>query len=386
MMKTAWENYQQLCDRIFGKGSIVIKPTDKSNNIIGALNNPSDFIEFKTNFQKRLERLRRKFEGTTSYTVLKKTVKQIADPFNWEGAYAEIVAYDILHNGHHGSEFILDVTLDGKESYASDLGGKLTNEDGYLPDYDIYFDVKSLADTTGNILKELIYEACHKAGVSSVCSILPEYPLDDDESEYQQKRRQLFDELRDYLAANKPAKHSLKSSFRSHVLPSVLYHVLWGCGVNGTEGTYNATKHGENSRYIILKRYAKKFMKSHPSIIVLVNFPWYNNRINSFANADEEYYKKLAHETFSGYLNSSEPMSKINPKYKGSETPHEISRHLTGVLFIDDHSIYTDTYSCHLYLNPNAVNKIENGNSYLKEVVKEADTHSIVDTLRNDNC
>ena len=115
-----------------------------------------EFADFRKNFQTRLERLRDKFKASSYYSELLATVKQVADPSNWEGAYAELVAYDVLHNGHHGSDFQLNVTLAGDKSYASDLGGKQTNEDGYLPDYGIYFDVKSLADTTGNIIKEML--------------------------------------------------------------------------------------------------------------------------------------------------------------------------------------------------------------------------------------
>ena len=78
-------------------------------------------------------------------------------------------------------------------------------------------------------------------------------------------------------------------------------------------------------------------------------------------------------------------MIDINPKYKGAESPYEISQHLSGIIFIDDHSIYTDSYSCHTYLNPNAVNPIKIGSSYLHEVVRAADNRSVFDDFRGDN-
>lgn len=62
------------------------------------------------------------------------------------------------------SDLKLDVTLDASMSYAGDLGGEATNEDVFVPDYGLYFDVKCFADTTGNILKELIEEAINKTG------------------------------------------------------------------------------------------------------------------------------------------------------------------------------------------------------------------------------
>lgn len=379
------ELYQQLCDKVFGKGTVAIKITKKDNNVIGTLKYISEFVNFRKNFQARLERLRDKFQGTASYPALLEQVKQVADPSNWEGAYAELVAYDVLHNDYIGKGIQLDATLDGAESYASDLGGKKTNEDGYLPDYGIYFDVKCLADTTGNILKELINDAIKQAGVESICGVLPEYPLDDDECEYQQNRRKLLDELKDYLIVSKPADGTGKDVFDSKIMPQLTYRILWGVGVNSSTGEYSPYEHAENTKDLMLKRYTKKFMKNHKSMIVFVNFPWYNNRIRSFIDGDEMYYRALARRTFCGYKHSTEPMNAINPKYVGLETPYEISRHLSGIVFIDDHSIETDTYSCHVYLNPNAVHPIDYGRSYLNQVVQGADKRSIIDDFRGDN-
>lgn len=381
----SWQLYQQLCDTVFGSGAVTIKPTTRDNNIIGTLKYTREFADFRKNFQTRLERLRDKFKASSYYSELLATVMQVADPSNWEGAYAELVAYDVLHNGYHGSDFQLNVTLGGDKSYASDLGGKQTNEDGYLPDYGIYFDVKSLADTTGNILKELIQEAINKAGLAHECDVLPEYPLDDDEADYADNRRVLMEELRDYLKANEPTDGKGKDTLRSQNLPHLTYRILWGGGINSTTGEYGPYEHAENTKHLMLKRYSKKFMKDSPSLIVLVNFPWYNNRINSFINADELYYRALSRRTFCGYKHSSDAMVDINPKYIGSESPHEVSQHLSGIIFIDDHSIFTDTYSCHTYLNPNAVNPITIGYSYLHEVVRLADNRSVIDDFRGDN-
>ena len=79
------------------------------------------------------------------------------------------------------------------------------------------------------------------------------------------------------------------------------------------------------------------------------------------------------------------PYVDINPKYTGTESPHEVSQHLSGIIFIDDHSIFTDTYSCHIYLNPNAVNPITLGDSYLHEIVRVADSRSVIDDFIGDN-
>ena len=278
----------------------------------------------------------------------------------------------------------LDVTLDASASYASDLGGKATNEDVFAPDHGLYFDIKCFADTTGNILKEMIEEAVNKTGQKSNCHILPEYPLDDAETPYQNNRRQLLKELSDYIDKNK-SNTQCKTFFQSNVIKSLSYRVLWGSGINSGLGEYNPYVHAEKTRHIMIKRYMKKFMKNEKFMIVLVNFPWYNNRISSFANCDEIYYRALARRTFCGYKHTTESISEIHSDYTGTDSLYEISTHLSGIIIIDDHSIETDTYSCHIYLNPNAANKICRNNLYLESIIQNADKHSIVDDFTGDN-
>ena len=147
----AYVLYQQLCDEVFGARALQIKQVP-SNNVIGTLRHLDDYDVFKKNFKNRLIRLRKRFEGTAAYPALLEQVKQVADPKNWEGAYAELVAYDVMWNDHVMTPMELDKTMDAAESYAGEMGYKATNEDGYLPDYGIFFDVKILADTVGVIL------------------------------------------------------------------------------------------------------------------------------------------------------------------------------------------------------------------------------------------
>lgn len=377
-----WMLYQQLVDEVFGQNKIKIKKA-KNNNVIGTLKYIDEFLDFQTNFKSRLIRLKSKYESCADYAKLLEAVKQVADPNNWEGAYAEIVAYDIMHNDTIFSDVKLDVTLNANESYAGDLGGAATNEDIYIGDYDLYFDIKCFADTTKNILNELIDEVVTKAGQKGNCHILPEYPLDDSEEQYQTNRANLYKELLDFL--NKEKCCTGKKCFTSKIVKQLSYRILWGGGINSAIGESNPYVFAENTRHIMLKRYMKKFMKSKSFLIVLVNFPWYNNRLSTFGNCDEIYYRALARRTFCGYRYSTEKTSEINPKYKGCESPYEISTHLSGIIIIDDHSIKTDSYSCHIYLNPNARNKIISGRPYLQNIVQHADEHSILDDFTGDN-
>lgn len=382
--KEAYILYQELCDKIFDTGAISIKP-ERSNNVIGTLTKPRDFAPFIHNFEQRLIRLRDRFKTTKSYPDLLEAVKQVANPHNWDGAYAELVAYDVMYNDYLPGELELNVTLPADRSYAGDLGGKETNQDGYISEYYLFFDVKALTDTTGIILDGIIQEASNKAGVNDKCNVMAEYPPVDIEEEYRQNRRQLMQELQDFLVKNVPTELKGKSHFTSNIIQRLSYRILWGSGVNSTTGVYGPYEHAENCRHIIFQRYMKTFMKHDKSMIVLVNFPWYNHRINNFSDGDEWFYRSLARRTFCAYKHLPEPMNAIVAKYKGTETIHEVSQHLSAIMYIDDHSIDSDTYSCHLYINPNAVNKIDYGLSYLKQVVQKADSHSLVDNLQNDN-
>lgn len=379
-----FELYQQMVDKIFGNGAITIK-ADKDNNVIGTLKYVDEFKEFRENFEKRLSRLKEKFEHTPSYDDLKQAVAQVADYRNWEGAFAELVTYDIFSNDYLPGNLVLNNTLAVGESFAGELGGKETNEDGFIEEYDLYFDVKILADTVGAILKSIIDEATKATGFEDICNIIPEYPLDDDDAEYQFFRRQIVDELKDFLVANKPKELKGRQLCVSKVLTNLSFRIQWGGGINSSTSAYNPYRHAEATRHLFFKRYAKKFMKSHPFMLVMVNFPWYNGRINSFADADEAYYRAIARRTFCEYKNLTDPMNSIVPKFNSGETVFEVSKHLSGIVFIDDFSITSDSYSCHIYLNPNANNPITYSIPYLMRVIEGGDNRGVLDDLKNDN-
>lgn len=103
-----YQLYQNLVDRLFGSDVIEIKKARKDNNVIGALKYIDSYHEFINNFEARLTRLRDRYKDTKSYKTLLQTVAQIADYNNWEGAYAELVAYDVMSNG--GLSSILNLT------------------------------------------------------------------------------------------------------------------------------------------------------------------------------------------------------------------------------------------------------------------------------------
>lgn len=383
-MNTGCKLYQDFVNKIFGINKII--KDGKDNNVIGTLKYDNDFTEFKKNFESRLRRLKDKYENTPSYDDLLNTVAQVADEKNWEGAYAELVAYDIMSDGKFSDVVVeLNKTLSVDESFAGEMGGKETNEDGFIYEYNLYFDVKILSDTVGDILKGIIDEAIKKSDNGSNCHILPEYQLDDDESDYQTNRRGLMEELKEYITTNKPKSGLGQCCFKSKILNKLSYRINWGGGVLSSEGTYDAYRHAEECKHLVFKRYTKKLMKNNPFFLILVNFPWYNSKINSFNDADKVFYRSLARRTFCEYKNLNTLMSSIVPEYNGPETVYEVSNYLSGIIFIDDHSIESDDYTCHVFLNPNSKNKLGSGISYLEQIVANGDNRSFFDDMAHDN-
>lgn len=376
--------YQKLCDEVFGVGTVRIKPAPE-NTVIGAFKYLDVFVEFKKNFRERLVKLRKRFEKTPSYSALLEQVKQVADPKNWEGAYAELAAYDVLCNDYVTTPLELDKTLPATMSYAGEMGHSATNEDGFLPDFGLYFDVKIMADTVGAILKGVISEAIEKSSQAVRCDILPQYPIDDDDEEYGgTNRRLLLDELTAFLKANNTMKEGTMA-FVSQVIPRLSYRVMWGGGVNTVIREYSPYRHAEEMKHLIFKRYTKKIMKNEMFVLVLVKFPWYNNLVTSFMDADHVFYRSLARRTFCEYLNDATLMSNIVSKFNGIETVDEVSRHLAGIVFIDDNIIKEDSYSCNVILNPNALNTHAPARQYLLHLVQNGDKRGVYDDLWYDN-
>ena len=372
----AFTLYQQLCDEVFGAGAVQIKQAP-SNPVTGALRHLDDFNMFKMNFKERLKRLERRFRGTSSYPSLLEQVKLVADPKNWEGAFAELVAYDAMWNDQIITVMELDKTLNVAESFAGEMGYKATNEDGFLPDYGLYFDVKILADTVGGILKGIIDDAITNSGQVSHCDIRPEYPLDDDDEDYSGvNRKKLCNELTCFLKAHSSVTTGEKL-FRSTVLPRLSYRILWGVGVNSTMGEYNPYRHAEATKHLVFKRYTKKIMKNEMFMLVLVRFPWYNNLISSFDDADQVYYRNLARRTFCGYCKDNTAMKVIVPQFGGQESVFDVSRNLAGIIFIDDNSIKEDSYTCNVVMNPNAKNTHPMAYPYLMSLVKKGDRRGL---------
>jgi len=178
---TALENYSLLIEGIFGKGVTTFDTTkDVNTQVINALNSATEFSMFKANFIARLQRLKRIYSPEPDYLKdILVQVNQIADENNWEGAFAELAAYDFLNktNPNRIHPIKPNVTIDMKQTYAYKLGKKEANLDGFVDDLDLYFDIKCFKDNVDEILEGIYKEVRVALGLDDYI-IHAEYQMD----------------------------------------------------------------------------------------------------------------------------------------------------------------------------------------------------------------
>ena len=359
-----------MLDGVFGVGRLAVPVKGECNNVTGALAYNGGYDVFERNFRSLLNDLKSKYPVDS----IKQAIVEVSDTKNWQGAYAELVALSVLNNGYSGI-IKIDETLKEGMGFARECGKKLTNEDGWWKDFDVYFDVKILSDPIKEILDGIIKRAQQKANVAGTCCILPEYPLDDDDEEYKKNLRSIEQEL--IAALNKRETMACVSTLRH-----LSFRIHWGRGINTAVSTYSPFRHAEHTKDIVLKRYANKLLKSRPFFLVFVNFPWFNQSVTDFANMNEVYYRALSRRTFMQYEHTRAKASEIVDGYIGKETKRRLARCLTGIIFIEDHSIteVKNKYRTFVYLNPNAYQKSNSFRSYLNQLPNEA-----VDDFQDDN-
>ena len=353
------ENYKNIIDRIYGNGTATFDTQHNNrNNIIGALADQNgNFAKFKRNFIARLNRLYDLYKGHQSFSQLKVQINEIADSKNWEGAFAELTAYDFLRQ--FGS-ISLNVTLPAQDSFATELNKHETNLDGKFDDFNVHFDVKSLKDNNTEVLRNITTPIEHKYQNH----IAAEYPINASYETIVKNFRKLKKELDTELSSGRP------SIIYSKIVPNLCYKILWGSGIMSTFSSYEPYKHAENLHHIIFN-YINKFLKADPTIIVFVLSPWYNKSINSFINNNEIFYRAFARRCFCQYRHSTEPFSSINRKFNGNQSIYEVSRKLSGIFFLEDKTISStdpDDLNVHGYFftNPNADNPMTNFVKYVQ--------------------
>lgn len=348
-----------MVDSIFGVGVISVKRNDVGNNVINTWEFANEYMVFKQNFQERLVRLHKAYKDRDNIKVIHNLVANIGEVKNWEGTYAELVAYDVM-NTDYNEECKLDVSRDATFALAEKLGKKEVNYDIHMnEDYGVYMDVKAFTDTVGDILQHSVidYVRSQDDFKDKQIGIQPEYPFDDNDEDYKNNvkalQQELADRLHELLAEGKN-----KCSYTSGIVPRLTYRILIGKGILSTTSEYNAYRRAEQLKNFVIKRYCNKFPYNDPFFLVFVNFPWFNQKDrNNFAEFNKALYRSVSRRTFMQYEHSDELIRDINPKYTGDELALFAAHKVTGMIFIDDHSITEASQDIYIYLNPNADNK-----------------------------
>lgn len=350
------QNYARLIKLVFGDQASINTLINDTNTVIRALNVKSS--KFKRNFLARLRRLYNIYkDDPQNLEELIVQVKEIASTKNWHGAFAELVAYDHLCDRDFlYSTIILNHNIDGTHTYAQQLGKSVTNVDGFIECFNLYFDVKCFKDNVKEILGGIIEQFKKKNGLESL-HIAPEFESYVSYDDFQKNRLNLLTELEDRITLGTRITY-----LNSAVIPGLSYRILWEKGISITESTYNPFKHAENFHKTVFN-YANKFVKNQRTIIVFVVFPWNNLIISNFSNYNIQFYRAFARRVFCQYRYDTSRFSSFNLSFTGTETIFDVSKDLSGIIFLEDTTILGKKPSdrnvkSYVYLNPNANNKI----------------------------
>ncbi len=366
------ENYKEIVEKIYGIGTTTFDVNaNHTNNIIGALNN-SVHHEFQRCFIARLNRLSAFYEKNDSnkkHLIDKINLLASESDNNWRGAYAELVASDFLNKdlleqkNSLSEPITLNYDIDNNRTFAKELGYSKANLDGYFQDYDVYVDIKCLKDNVTEIL-EGIYAEVKKRLNRSDFLISAEYPIDMHYDEIKEKRENLINELCNQIDTKQKISY-----IKSSVISNLNFRLLWKNGILITEKTYNPYKHAEEN-YKLIFVHTRKFVKDRPFFLVFVSFPWSNGSIVVFNELNKEFYRALSRRAFCQYLHSDKLYNSMSSKFVGNDTIFDVTKKISGILFLENWSIQSDTPNNHniksyFYFNPNADNKLSD--SPLKE-------------------
>ncbi|MCX6291627.1 MAG: hypothetical protein NT126_07660 [Bacteroidetes bacterium] len=361
---TPLQTYSALIDPIFGVGTTKFDITkDVTNTVIGAINNQTEFLDFKNNFTARLNRLKNIY--STHPTYLKEIITQvneIASEKNWEGAFAELSAFDHLNQDilNHKTNIHTPIkpneTIDKSRTFALELGKAAANLDGFIEETPTYLDFKVFKDNVSEIFEKL-YKELHQHFNRDDFRISAEYDLAISVDEIAPNIAALRNELITGIIPTNKTTY-LKSS----VVSNLNFRILWGRGVLAAERTHNPFRHAENYHQMVFKN-ADQFVKDNPSLMVYVIFPWYNGIVSSFSNSNIKLYRSLSRRVFCQYKHDSTLFKTFNSKFTGSQTIYQISNFLSGIIFLEDNTILSKepnqtNVKSYVYLNPNAINSL----------------------------
>ncbi len=358
-----------LIQEIFSDSIISCKlNVNASNNVISALYNDQNSIFFN-NFISRLKRLENVYHNHDSQQKLIDIIKRLLDSSTWEGAFAELVTLDYFHSKFPRNNNLMYKPIEINNIASSDslLLKNIKDEkrevelDGYFPDCNVFFDTKILRDNVDHILLKIYKEVQSEFSQKQVL-IVSEYNKDTDWDELSTNRTKIKKELIDAINQKTELTY-LKSKVVSHLT----HRLKWGGGILISASTYSPFKHAQEF-YLNVFKDCHQFIKNKPIFLVYVNFPWYNNTITDFREDNKTFYRSVARRVFCGAKENSQNIKGYlknitDFKYDYNIPLSEVSKCLSGILFLEDKSIMSENASEHnilsyFYSNPNAHNKL----------------------------
>nr|WP_321982703.1 hypothetical protein [uncultured Cohaesibacter sp.] len=330
--------YASLVERTFGAGTAKFDlAVAQTNNVIGALAHPSQFQRFNENFKERLRRLSAATKKDSSLqSEILAAVNRMVDA-GWDGAYAELCALDyFLAAAETGPGKVeLDRTVSASTTLASEMGMTNANHDLHFPNMGISMDTKLLSDKTGQILDGVFKEYRAKMNIEKL-SIIPSYDLADDFNRYSANRQALLDEL-----INNVDPLAQPRNFSSKVIVGLSYTFAWNAGVHFGENCYDANVHARNHSPLLFG-HAKKFSRVEPSVITFVIFPWSGENVFPFEDSKRTFFKMLGEHFFNDHIMSTQAAKKFNKKFKSEISAGEVSKHLSGLVYLEDNCIMSE--------------------------------------------
>lgn len=329
------EDYAALVDGIFGAGSATFDIEDAaSNNVLGALAHKIQFEQFRNNFAERLRRLRAAAHRDASLGAeILRALNRVATT-EWDGAYAELCALDYFLGGQDTGpgKVILDRTTPASETLASEMGMQHANHDIVFTELGVSMDTKLLSDKTGGILEGIFQDFRTMKGIVSL-KIIPSYDLGSDFTQYSTKRRALLEEL-----VNGVDVAARPRTLSSTVVPGLSYTFAWKAGAYSASNTYSPTEHAR-LHHQLLFGHAKKFSRHQPSLITFVVFPWSGEEILTMGGDSKIFFNNFGNHFFNDYILSPERASAYNSRFRTAMSAADATRHLSGVVFLEDRLI-----------------------------------------------
>lgn len=340
------ESYQDVLDAVFGIGICKVRTDQQGvNNIVGGITRDEDttFDSFRKNFIERLRRLEVLYRGDEKAI---QTVRRLATEVGTGdgcGSYAELAAIDFLNRAYRENTFnplTLDVNISAQRTFAGgDPARKVANLDGFMDEWNVYFDVKTLQDIVDGILRKPIRELSAKYNATILS-----------EREYAFEYGILQSRIPAIKAELEEALSKKKTYVQISEADGLAFRIGYGPGIVSAMSIVDPYKAAQ-VRHRAIFNFADKFLRDAPFVLVLAVPPWSHTQLSTFDDMDNKFFRAMSRRVFCQYINSTEVHPGFNTSYS------ELSRSVSMIVFLHLHETLgaaKEVIACQAFSNPNA--------------------------------